>query len=496
MLTILAIGGGVLLVAWLALRRRPATSGEASEARRFVLRVDPPPGKPIRLGTSVEVGEPSSEPTLIADEVALHDDADQVVIIPAGQLLHVRAFEGAVREPLEAVTTAAGTGRRYSFEIAPGRKLWILDAPGWRGCLGTTDPARRRLPPRAEGYEITTRLPPEPALDAEGKISVTMGNLTMPLWMHGLEGPEDWLLGARATGEPTVAIAAFTDPHQDTRDSTGHVGSVCFQLLDAVWLDTTARATAGLPIVVSRARVFTSEPLRDWDDLASWRQQFAAGTSFIWGAARRELDHDGFDVRLRSGDDEVEVDGPLPALRRRIVELLETRGVARARSAAPAVCAQIAPLPVELDGAYAVVADLLFLLMMGHPRNQALPAQDPATQRSIVDLAKDLAEAAPASAIALLTWIVAAIYAHDGGGLSLEQRAAVIAFVRARSGEDDPIHRLAPAIYYRLGETGEAAAACRAALAWCAARADAYRGTLEADAAAYRTWVEAVLAKT
>ena len=495
MLTILAIGGGVLLVAWLALRRRPAPSGQASEAKRFVLRVDAPPGESVRLGTSVEVGEPSSEPTLIADEVALHDDAEQVVIIPAGQLLHVRAFEGAVREPLEAVTTAAGTGRRYSFEIASGCKLWILDAPGWLGCLGTPDPARRRLPPRAEGYEITTRLPPRPERDAEETLTVTMANLTMPLWMHGLEGPEDWLLGARATGEPTVAIAAFTDPHQSTRSSTGSVGSVCFQLLDAVWLDTTARATAGVPIVVSRARIFTPEPL-GWDAFASWRQQFTAGTSFIWGAARRELDHDGFDARLRSGDAEVQLDGPLPALRRRIVELLETRGAARAGSAAHAVCARIAPLPVELDGAYAVVTDLVFLLVMGTPANQGLPTQAPAAQRSVVDLAKDLAEAAPASAIALLTWIVAAIYAHDSGGLSLEQRAAVIAFVRARSGEDDPIHRLAPAIYFRLGETGEAAGACRAALAWCTARADAYRGTLDADVAAYRTWVEQVLAKT
>jgi hypothetical protein len=495
MLTILAIGGGVLLVTWLALKRRPATSDTASEAKRFVLRVGAPPGKSVRLGTSVEVGEPSSEPTLIADEVALHDDAEQVVIIPAGQVLHVRELEGAVREPLEAVTTAAGTGRRYSFEIAHGCKLWILDAPGWRGCLGTTDPSRRRLPPRAEGYEITTRPPPVPDPDAKGTLTVTMANLTMPLWMHGLEGPEDWLLGARATDKPTVAIATFTDPHQDTRSSTGDVGSVCFQLLDAVWLDTTARATAGLPMVISRARIFTPEPL-GWDELASWRQQFTAGTSFIWGAARRELDHDGFDVRLRSGDAEVELAGPLPALRRQIVELLETRGAARAESTARAVCARITPLPVELDGAYAVVTDLVFLLLMSNPKNQALPAQDSATQRRIVDLAKDLAEAAPASAIALLTWIVAAIYAHDGGGLSLEQRSAVIAFVRARSGEDDPIHRLAPAIYYRLGETGEAAAACRAALAWCTARADAYRGTLDADVAAYRTWVEQVLAKT
>ena len=40
-----------------------------------------------------------------------------------------------------------------------------------------------------------------------------MASLTMPLWMHGLEGPDDWLVGARATSEsdPRVAIAVALD---------------------------------------------------------------------------------------------------------------------------------------------------------------------------------------------------------------------------------------------------------------------------------------------
>jgi hypothetical protein len=103
------------------------------------------------------------------------------------------------------------------------------------------------------------------------------------------------------------------------------------------------------------------------------------------------------------------------------------------------------------------VTDLLFLMLLGHPKVQGLSAQKPVTQRGIVDLAKELAEAAPESELGVLTWIVAAIYAHGCGGLSPEQRSAALAFVRTRTADDDPIARLAPAIFYRLGETGEAA---------------------------------------
>ncbi len=478
--------------------RRKLRHAAREENDRFVLRVQvvSPDDAPVCIGTSVETEElPSSAPVLVSVEATLIDDADNRITLPAGTKLVVRAFEGARRLQQEVVTTLAGTGRRFTFHVAPTQRFWILDAPNWQGCHGTTDPTRRTLPERPEGYEVTTRDPPAPVRDEDGAINVTMADITMPLWMHGLEGPDEWLLGARPAAEhPHVAVAAFSNPHSKTAETTNRdrqVDGAAFLFQDDVWLRSSGRATVGVPIAIKHARVSATHPLATWDHFEGWTAKSPPSTVFVWGAARADIEVDGYDVRLRSGADVTEaiVQGGIDKARADVLATLVARGAVEPR--APAV----EPLPTEIESGYLAVCDHLILLILMHPNNQALPMHPPKIQREIVDLAKDLADAAPTSPVAILTWTAAAIYAYGCGGLDAERRAAVLAFVRARTEfpEDDAVRRVTPAILLRLGEAGEAAAACEMALA----RESLDVGYRDAPAAqiAYRGWLEKVLAK-
>jgi hypothetical protein len=107
------------------------------------------PGSTVSLGASVESGAMRlHRGPFTAESLGLCDDDGRIVVVPAGQPLVARVFEGMVRRALDHGTPDAGP--RLSVEIAVGQRFWILDAPSWQDCLDTGDPQRRLLPPRAD----------------------------------------------------------------------------------------------------------------------------------------------------------------------------------------------------------------------------------------------------------------------------------------------------------------------------------------------------------
>ena len=456
MLTALAVTAGVAVIVW-ALRgwRRGDAPG------RFTMRVHAA-GSHVVLGTSADSGD---APDLAALAVDVIDDGDHVVAIPADTVLRVRAFAGATR------TRRNG---RYTFEIPRDVRFWILDAPSWLDCTATSDPERRALPRRAGGYDITTRLPPSPQVNADGTIDTMSADLWMPLWMHGMHGPDDWLLGARPDERAQIVVCTFTGDA---------VGSTVFQLVDALWLQTCARALAGVPIVVGRARVIAGQPNR-WETFERVRR-LKPGATIVWGEAT-----DGLVAHVRGdGDDHAfEVRGDLRELRSAIVAAFAARGIAP-RSEPP--CRVPSPIAAAHDARVAMLYDRLFALILAHPSNAGLPVPDRVTQRDTVRAAHALARELPDSDVAQLVWIVAAIYARACGGLDAELRDEVLAFIRTRTDDADPLRRLAPAILDRLGAKTEAAELCQRDLAAIGA---GYRGELSPAHAAYRTWLDKVLA--
>jgi len=297
-------------------------------------------------------------------------------------------------------------------------------------------------------------------------VSVTIGDLTIPLWAHGLESPERWLFGKKRAGDVHVAILALSDPEgsreKNPRDSV--VGSASFHLSDHVWTRSDACATVGVPLIVGSARVNATERDKSFEALHPWLRNFKERVHVVWGQAKADLEHDGYALRMRSTEApsaEKRVEGTLPMLSDRLLKALELESIVHVREPRKG----FAPLTGPALDAYLVVCDLMLLLVLMSPNNQAVPRLDDEWQRGVVGLGEDLANLAKDSTIAQLVWITSAIYAHDAGGLDAAMRDKVLAFVRKRTDRDDALYELAPAIFYRLGEKEEAIRACDERLA-------------------------------
>ncbi len=216
------VGVGLALLAGRALRRR-WRAWIAHEADRFGLRAEVAGDQPVCIGTSLEEagapGVPSSTPTLESVEAVLDDGNQRVLHLPAGITLRVRDLEGARRVALESVTSRAGTKTRYTFEVPAKGIFWILDAEGER-TEGPSGETELKIPPRAEGYEITMSSPPMPG-DLETHAPrrrwpfVMLGLAALLVSWPGTEAIRWWALGLLAVGWVhlvTRAMALATVP--------------------------------------------------------------------------------------------------------------------------------------------------------------------------------------------------------------------------------------------------------------------------------------------
>ncbi len=320
---------------------------------------------------------------------------------------------------------------------------------------------------------------------ADRSISVTIADLTLPLWAHGFQGPERWLFGPKRDGEAHVAILTMTDPDggagRNARDP--FVGSAAFVMADHLWTHSDACVTVGVPIVVGSVRMYATERAKKFEDLHKWVRNFTQRLHIVWGQAKAELS-EGYALHVRPSQDaltsERELEGPLLDLREKLMRTLEREGALRSHAPPRG----FEPLAGEAAEAYQRFADLFGLPVLMSPKNAALPRLDDGWQRGVVDLASDLMELATDSAIPRLLWLSSCIYARDGGGLNDHWRERALAHAREAQG-DDVVHRLSPAIFYRLGERSEAIRACERALT------EVPEGSSD-TAATYRDWVREV----
>jgi hypothetical protein len=310
-------------------------------------------------------------------------------------------------------------------------------------------------------------------------------HVTAPLWTIGL-GADGWLFAARGSVDPTLAIGNIAGPRVTARDATD-LRNVGFQLLDAVWLETTAQALLGILISATRMRSYTTERMT-WEHQAGWRALLPAGVTLVTGFATTNVES-GIELRVRSAADATDtvIAGALRTVRGALVDLVVARGSKRVRT-------PITDVPPVHSSAYAAVCEGLQLLVLA--RDQFIAPRPHAEQRAAVALASELARAADGCDVAQLAWLATAHHAQRGGGLARDQRKAALAALRAHTTPDDPIRRLAPAFYRGLGEPGTAAQLAREALAELAApEADPYRAS-PADPAceAYRAWLQPMIA--
>ena len=315
-------------------------------------------------------------------------------------------------------------------------------------------------------------------------------HITSPLWVVGT-GAEGWLFAPRASAEPMVAIGNIDGPRVVGRDATD-LRNVGFQLLDAVWLETTANALVGIPITETRLRRYSTWRF-SWEQHTPWRAALPADVTLVTGFAVANVEN-GIDLHVRSATDPADtvLQGPLRSVRAALLDRLVAKGIKRVADRGT-LCNRVSDVPPVHSAAYAAVCEGLQLLVLAGIELIA-PRPEP-EQRAAVALAGDLARAAASSDVAQLAWFATATRAHEAGGLARDQRKAVLASLRARTAHDDPIRRLAPGFYRRLGEVDTARTLARAALAELGApEDDPYRAS-PADPARdrYRAWLQGVI---
>jgi hypothetical protein len=400
----------------------------------------------LSLGTSIETAELCTHrPARIsATQVELVDDDGRVVVVPASQALVARDLTGVVRRALDT---------RLTFEVPSDRPFWILDAPAWDDCVETDDPRRRLLPTREQPYELT-------GYDDDTWPTV---DLTLPLWLLGLERPDAWMLGPRAA-RPMVCIAQLARPagciHTNVFDQAARL------LHDAVWRETTARAVAGQP--------WGAEAPWSFDDLAAWRPRFPSDAIFVWGFGE-DVNTERITLYVHSAADPTPkyASGSLSKLRGDLIAELVSRGIPRAPERT-AVCAAIDAWPPEHDAVATDTFDKVDMVAWNKHVRDGTPRKPTPPKNSIVsscvDHTRGFAKDVPSTASRLL-WITTAVLGHQMGELDPRRRDRVLALVDDATG-DDPIARLAPGILLGLGVCDRAVAACDRGLQECGTHID------------------------
>ncbi|MBF0166901.1 MAG: hypothetical protein HQL45_04650 [Alphaproteobacteria bacterium] len=423
-------------------------------------------------------------------EIERHPDAFYMISGDLGQAGYIAEMVELI-EPLyelehHDIPCGLNLVRAYAAlgRIEPGRQLWrrlkALNLPGFDEVLAELEGLLLKPQPLTSAPE-----------EAPQPIELSFPNVEGPIWTRGLADAA-WLLDGRRSGI-RVQMMPLTlappemqmEPHEEIEDDEGRLSrAIPLFLADTLCFFTDAAADAGFPFVKDKGPAVTPAPWplaemlpgfgeggADWLVLSG---RMPTGKGF---AARLEIDiWNGASGQLLTTVKQIARNGAdqaaLSLAEKVLAAVIETGLVAKCQPPAwyaPPTEDRISPWLLSLGQCLAQQFAL----------NKMLPAEKLWNEHGIFETHFRLAEDNP-------DWVPPAILAVSSALAGLGYGSPVVGrykkaledLLKRHAGSFDPVDRLSPLAYLRLGDSG----ACQIA-----------RDRLSAiDSPSYRKWLEQV----